>query len=186
MDRRKKIGADDGTPSTHPCCQQQHAKAKSGDYLHRRWGPSCHAPQLAPGTEHGRSRSVHVRCVLNSHQSNSVLRRDLAFVRTHLRRPALARIDLLCWTSLNRGTPMDRVGAYEAKSHLPRLLDRVARGESLTITRHGQPVARLVPVEDDEYRRRDQAARRILRRRGHLNRAPLAELLTTMHEGHRF
>ena len=78
---------------------------------------------------------------------------------------------------------MDSVGAYEAKSHLPRLLDRVAGGESLTITRHGQPVARLVPVEADEHRRLEQAARRILKRRSHLKRAPLAELLETPHEG---
>ena len=40
---------------------------------------------------------------------------------------------------------MESIGAYEAKTHLPRLLDRIARGESLTITRHGRPVARLVP-----------------------------------------
>ena len=44
---------------------------------------------------------------------------------------------------------MDTMGAYEAKTHLARLLDKVARGESLTITRRGHPVARLVPVEDD-------------------------------------
>ena len=36
---------------------------------------------------------------------------------------------------------MDQIGASEAKRHLPRLLDHVARGESLTITRHGKPVA---------------------------------------------
>lgn len=41
---------------------------------------------------------------------------------------------------------MRTVGAYEAKTHLPQLLDKVARGETLTITRHGLPVARLVPV----------------------------------------
>ena len=41
---------------------------------------------------------------------------------------------------------MQSIGAYEAKTHLPRLLDRVVQGESLTITRHGRPVARLVPV----------------------------------------
>ena len=35
---------------------------------------------------------------------------------------------------------MDSIGAYEAKTHLPRLLNRIARGESLTITRHGRPV----------------------------------------------
>lgn len=40
---------------------------------------------------------------------------------------------------------MRSVGAYEAKTHLPRLLDRVARGEEIQITRNGRPVARLVP-----------------------------------------
>jgi prevent-host-death family protein len=38
------------------------------------------------------------------------------------------------------------VGAYEAKTHLPRLLDQVEQGESITITRNGRAVARLVPV----------------------------------------
>lgn len=40
---------------------------------------------------------------------------------------------------------MESIGAYEAKTHLPELLDRVARGEEIRITRHGRPVARLVP-----------------------------------------
>jgi prevent-host-death family protein len=44
---------------------------------------------------------------------------------------------------------MEFVGAYEAKTHLPRLLDRVARGEEICITRNGRPVARLVPEVDD-------------------------------------
>lgn len=39
------------------------------------------------------------------------------------------------------------VGAYEAKTHLGALLDRVENGETLTITRNGRPVARLVPAE---------------------------------------
>jgi prevent-host-death family protein len=38
------------------------------------------------------------------------------------------------------------VGAYEAKTHLSALLDRVERGETVTITRKGRPVARLVPA----------------------------------------
>jgi prevent-host-death family protein len=42
---------------------------------------------------------------------------------------------------------MRSVGAYEAKTHLPRLLDEVAKGERITITKHGHPVAVLVPVE---------------------------------------
>jgi prevent-host-death family protein len=40
---------------------------------------------------------------------------------------------------------METVGSFEAKTHLPRLLDRVAQGEEITITKHGKPVARLVP-----------------------------------------
>lgn len=41
---------------------------------------------------------------------------------------------------------MSEVGAFEAKTHFARLLERVARGEEVTITKHGTPVARLVPV----------------------------------------
>ena len=41
---------------------------------------------------------------------------------------------------------MESVGAFEAKTHLAALLDRVAKGERITITRHGVPVALLVPV----------------------------------------
>jgi prevent-host-death family protein len=37
------------------------------------------------------------------------------------------------------------VGAYEAKTRLSELLDRVENGEQIIITRHGRPVARLVP-----------------------------------------
>ena len=41
---------------------------------------------------------------------------------------------------------MRSVGAYDAKTHLPSLLDQVERGETITITKHGREVARLVPV----------------------------------------
>jgi prevent-host-death family protein len=41
---------------------------------------------------------------------------------------------------------MKHVGSYEAKTHLPQLLDEVERGEVVVITRHGRPAAQLVPV----------------------------------------
>jgi prevent-host-death family protein len=41
---------------------------------------------------------------------------------------------------------MKRLGAYEAKTHLSRLLDEVEGGESFAITKHGRPVALLVPA----------------------------------------
>lgn len=40
---------------------------------------------------------------------------------------------------------MPTVGSYEAKTHLPELLRRVEAGERVTITRHGRPIALLVP-----------------------------------------
>ena len=38
------------------------------------------------------------------------------------------------------------VGAYEAKTTLPALLDFVARGREVVITKHERPIARLIPV----------------------------------------
>ena len=38
------------------------------------------------------------------------------------------------------------VGSYAAKTHLPELLDRVAKGERILITKRGKLVARLVPI----------------------------------------
>jgi prevent-host-death family protein len=40
---------------------------------------------------------------------------------------------------------MENVGSFEAKTHPPQLLERVAKGEEFTITKHGKPMARLIP-----------------------------------------
>lgn len=45
---------------------------------------------------------------------------------------------------------MDTVNIHEAKTHLSRLLARVAAGESITISRAGTPVARIVPLHAPE------------------------------------
>jgi prevent-host-death family protein len=55
----------------------------------------------------------------------------------------------------------DQVGAYEAKTHLPALLERVARGEQITITKHGKPVARLVPIRRTDPDRRAEAIEKL-------------------------
>ena len=78
---------------------------------------------------------------------------------------------------------MERIGAAEVRRRLSRLLDHVAQGENLTIARYGKPVARLVPVPHDRDRALEAAAR-IIKRRKHLKRAPLADLMATIHEGH--
>jgi len=51
---------------------------------------------------------------------------------------------------------MATVGSFEAKTKLAELLDRVEAGETVTITRRGKPVAKLVPATVDE----DERARR--------------------------
>jgi prevent-host-death family protein len=48
---------------------------------------------------------------------------------------------------------MKTVGAFEAKTHLNELLQRVSKGETIRITRRGVPVAKLVPA--DEAKKRD-------------------------------
>lgn len=44
---------------------------------------------------------------------------------------------------------MISVGAFEAKTKFSELLDQVVAGEKITITRHGLPVASLVPFQAD-------------------------------------
>ena len=41
------------------------------------------------------------------------------------------------------------VGAYQAKTHLSELLEKVQAGEEITITKHGAPIAKLVPVKKE-------------------------------------
>ena len=42
------------------------------------------------------------------------------------------------------------IGTFEAKTHLSALLERVAKGEKITITKHGVPAAMLVPVDESQ------------------------------------
>jgi len=55
----------------------------------------------------------------------------------------------------------NEIGAYEAKTHLPALLERVQRGEQITITKHGKPIARLVPIRRSGPDRRREAIERL-------------------------
>jgi prevent-host-death family protein len=54
---------------------------------------------------------------------------------------------------------MTTVNVHEAKTHFSKLLDRVAKGEEVTIAKAGRPVARLVPVEGSRGRRMPGSAR---------------------------
>jgi len=47
---------------------------------------------------------------------------------------------------------MTEVSAFDAKTHFSKLLKRARDGEEITITLHGEPVARLAPLERKEDR----------------------------------
>lgn len=53
------------------------------------------------------------------------------------------------------------VGVYEAKTRLTALLDRVEHGEQFIITKHGRPIARLIPIARTDRERRRAAIARI-------------------------
>jgi prevent-host-death family protein len=78
---------------------------------------------------------------------------------------------------------MREIQASHAKTHLPRLLDQVERGETLVITRHGRRIARIVPEHDRGQEDIDRAltAIRALRRR--TGRITAEELLSARDEG---
>jgi prevent-host-death family protein len=70
------------------------------------------------------------------------------------------------------------IGVYEAKTRLTALLDRVEHGEQFTITKHGRPIARLVPVKrSDQERRREAIARLLVFRKGRTLGAPIKQLI---------
>jgi prevent-host-death family protein len=58
-------------------------------------------------------------------------------------------------------TDMITVGAFEAKTHLSTLLERVSKGEEIVITRHGKAIARLVPAAVADRSRVDQTIARL-------------------------
>jgi prevent-host-death family protein len=72
-----------------------------------------------------------------------------------------------------------QVGAYEAKTHFSELLERAATGEQITITRHGVPVARLVPFQgfSEEQRHVAVAAMRQLAGRNRLGGLSVTALI---------
>lgn len=72
----------------------------------------------------------------------------------------------------------DEIGAYEAKTHLPALLERVQRGEQITITKHGKPIARLVPIRRSGPDRRREAIEKLKEfSKGHTLGVPVKQLI---------
>ena len=81
---------------------------------------------------------------------------------------------------------MREVQASDAKAHLPSLLDEVERGETLVITRHGKPIARIVPEPDRRGERIARVIAEIEEFRKTMPRLSLDEILSAKHEGHKY
>jgi prevent-host-death family protein len=81
---------------------------------------------------------------------------------------------------------MREVQASEAKAHLPNLLDAVERGETIVITRHGKPIARIVPEVDLRRAELDRVMAEIVEFRRTMPRISLEDLLSARHEGHKY
>jgi len=77
------------------------------------------------------------------------------------------------------------VQASEAKTHFLRILDEVERGDIVVVTRHGKPVARIVPEVESDQERVDRAWSSIREIRKHTKPVSLEEILSARDEGRR-
>jgi prevent-host-death family protein len=81
---------------------------------------------------------------------------------------------------------MKTVQASEAKSRLLQLLDEVERGETVVITRHGRPIARLEPEADRRSAEIESAIEDIRNLGRRTGRITVEDLLQSRDEGRRF
>ena len=80
---------------------------------------------------------------------------------------------------------MREVGAFNAKTHLSALLDDVAGGETIIITKRGRAVARLAPPEAPDRQRAVSAARILRDLRKRVGWATTEDILRLRDEGRR-
>jgi prevent-host-death family protein len=81
---------------------------------------------------------------------------------------------------------MREIQSSEAKARLPHYLDQVERGETLVITRHGRPIAHLVPAPELDHDRVRRALEQISALRQSVGKMTLDEILAARHEGHKY
>ncbi|MFZ0392997.1 MAG: type II toxin-antitoxin system prevent-host-death family antitoxin [Terracidiphilus sp.] len=81
---------------------------------------------------------------------------------------------------------MREIAVTEAKAKLPEFINEVERGASFRITRHGRPVARLVPEQAERERAADEAVASILAIRRRTKPMTTEEILSARDEGRRF
>jgi prevent-host-death family protein len=79
---------------------------------------------------------------------------------------------------------MDSVGTFEARTHLTRLIKRVANGERILITNRGKPVAMLVPPDIGLAAISAEIGRAMLEYRDRVKRTLGGSFRRLAHEGH--
>jgi prevent-host-death family protein len=80
---------------------------------------------------------------------------------------------------------MKQIQASVAKAQFAELLDEVERGETVVITRHGKPVARLVPDEEARQARVREAIEGIKELRKRTKPTTIEEIIAWKNEGRR-
>jgi prevent-host-death family protein len=78
---------------------------------------------------------------------------------------------------------MRTIQASEAKTKFLSLLDAVERGESMIITRHGKPIARIVPEAQIDRERVERAMGEMRALRQRIGKVSLEEILSARDEG---
>ena len=82
--------------------------------------------------------------------------------------------------------PSRQIGAFEARSRLGELLAAVENGEEVTITRHGRPVAKLVPVNALDRSRVAAAISGLRRLHGQVRLGDIETVEDLVDEGRRY
>jgi prevent-host-death family protein len=80
---------------------------------------------------------------------------------------------------------MKQIQASVAKAQFAELLDDVERGQTVVITRHGKPIARLVPDEEARQERVRQAIEGIKELRKRTQPTTIEEIIAWKNEGRR-
>jgi prevent-host-death family protein len=78
---------------------------------------------------------------------------------------------------------MQTIQASEAKTKFLSILDDVERGASVIVTRHGKPIARIVPEAEVNRERVEQAMASMRALRERIGKVSLAEILSARDEG---
>jgi prevent-host-death family protein len=81
---------------------------------------------------------------------------------------------------------MREIESSDAKAHLPQILDEVERGETIIITQHGRPIARIVPEANNRAAETRKAMYRIAAFRKTMPDLTVEDILSARNEGHKY